>query len=286
MAPLSGRGDLLHSLDVRRMLVSGAMAAVAMAIASCSLVDWDRFTSGSEDGGAALTQPPPEAGSDASPPSPSIDPYGDVVRRSQPAAWFRFEEEAGAAEAKDEMGGPSAKVDPPVFFGQPGVSGRAVGLSQDGLLTPGDVFDFAGKVDHTIEAWVSASSASGDILRKRLDDGAGLRGWIVYLAGDRSVHYEMWGADLSSWTAEGIEPGVFTHVAVVVSYSAGIGNAQVYVNGEPAPYHGFDNRLDAPGTAADLNFGGFLEGALDEVAFYDRALSIDEVRAHHRAGRN
>lgn len=264
------------------------------SLVACSLGgDWGAFSAGekglTEDGGGVADSGASDA--DASSPlgetgAPS-DPYGDEVRKDGPVAWYRFEDDLGGASVTltDSIGQRNAAVDGPISS-VPGVSGRAVSLGGGTSLVVGDEFDFAGMVPFALELWVQTNVSQGEnqhLVVKRASAGE-LLGYIAYLAQDRTVHFETWGAQMSAWTESPIATG-YTHIVVSVSYASGRGNATLWVDGNRAPHGGFDNTSALANTSVPLVFGEHLRGALDEIAIYDKALPEERVLAHYRAGR-
>jgi hypothetical protein len=123
-------------------------------------------------------------------------------------------------------------------------------------------------------------------------DGPPGGGRAVHLVGGRLASdvalNEPWTAELFAWIGRpggailsdlALDPAAipaktWTHVAVVRD----AGRTRLFLDGKAAP--------DAEGPApASAIFGSRLEGRLDEVAVYERALSAEELRAHLDAAR-
>lgn len=262
---------------------------------ACSLVDLNGFSSGASadtTSDASSSNPPApnaeggasggaEGGADAT----ARDLYVAEVSADQPTAWYRFEDPADANTAKDEAGGHTATLTSgTVGFGSEGARGRGLHCDGSGALEVGDVFDFDGKAEFTLELWVKPQKVNGDqrLISKRKEGGE-LLGYIVYLGSDTTVHFEDWGVDLTAWSTTGLPTTEYTHIAIVVSYATGFGNAKLYLNAKPQPQGGWDNKLNAPNTDATLRFFDGFRGFADELAIYAKPLSPERVLAHYRA---
>ena len=257
-------------------------------VAGCALHDWDGYSSGvatvsTEDGGtpdsgtAVIATDSGEAG--------GLDTYGVVVQADSPIAWYRFEEPIGTTTVTDVAGKYPGKAETTAYFGATGVAGHGVTLDGTGGFDLGDVFDFAGKNSFTLEAWVRSeilSTADQRLMFKR-DDGNSGGGYVLYLGGDHTPHFEVAGAGMSSWSNTAI-PTTFTHIVVTVAYIDSIGNATLWFNGQRAEYRGFNATEAIPDTPEHYTMGTSLKGTLDEVAIYDKALTDARILAHYLAG--
>ena len=222
--------------------------------------------------------------------------YGALVERDRPVAFFRFDDKPDAGAAVDSIGAHDALCTKSgIVFGAKGFRGGAVTLdgSSDSFMDMGDVFSFAGLVPFSLEVWVKpkAGTFQGVLMKKRDQaDSNNFKGWVFYMSGgDRSVHFEGWGAGISAWTNGTIDAPLsatgFTHAAVVVSYEKGVGNAAVYIDGARNGVGGFDNTTALPATNVGLELARDFAGTLDELAIYDYALSPSQIVAHFTAGR-
>ena len=271
-----------------RTVLSFAVAGAA-GIAGCALHDWDGYASGvatvsGDDAGKMETgTTTPSDGGDA---GDALDSYGSTVQADAPVAWFRFEESSGATSITDVAKKYTGTVQTAAYFGAAGVAGHAVQLDGSGGFDLGDVFDFAGRSSFTLEAWVkTTSTAQADqrLMFKR-DDTNNTGGYVAYLAGDLTPHFEVAGAALSSWNETAIPAGKFTHIVVTVAYVNGTGTATLWANGQQANKKGYYTMDAIPNTTVPLSLGQSIRGTLDEVAFYDKALTDARVLAHYLAG--
>lgn len=74
----------------------------------------------------------------------------------------------------------------------------------------------------------------------------------------------------------------WSHVVMTYDRNAGSDQLKLYANGEPKK----EETLTAPINinSNHLSVGGFFNGAIDELAIYDRALPADEVLDHYKRG--
>lgn len=291
---------------MRASVFGSAVMAVAFGASfhlACALMtDLDELSGKPNAGADAGGAPPSEAGAgvDAAR-SPDADAapsssYAAEVLSDAPVAYYRFEDSPDAETAKDEVGEHTASVVTKsakgVVFGVPGARGTGVSLDGMSSFDVGDVFDFAGKVPFTLEVWVKpkAKESYGNLIQKLTEtsfDGyrLGLSDGEPSFTANRSG---VAGPDQRVSLGAGSEaplPLEFTHLVVTVVYKFQRGNATLYVNGVASPIGGYDSPGDLPDTSAHLLLGNLFEGALDEVAIYDKALSPERIRAHYEAGK-
>ena len=215
--------------------------------------------------------------------------------------FYRLEEPAPPfADARD---GPAAGcVDCPApDDGRVGRALRFDGLD-DGLTVAGNGrFDWGGSEAFTVEFWLrrpggcdGATLDHNEVVAGRFDAASGMAWWVGvscqhggrarFILRDRDG-----GADLADVVAPTALTGGEWHYVVAVRDPALL-DIRLYVDGRlegvaPAFFSsGFASA--APLDVGRLNLlGGFhLLGALDEVAFYDKALSEREIQEHHAAG--
>ena len=234
---------------------------------------------------------------------PRVDahgPYARAVLASKPMAYWRLDEwggptataAAGRVEATHETGvlfyleGP----DSPAFSG-PGAINRAPHFAGGRMRA-----DLKGLgPSYSVECWfwnglaaearpvagylvsrgeVGAKGAPGDHLG--IGGTAGSRGNLFFDNGDRL------GGGIGGKTV--IAPRTWNHVVYVRDGK----RATVYLNGAVEPELTGEAEVGCPAGVTQLCFGGRsdnqfnLEGRLDEVAIYDRALGGDEAATHYK----
>ena len=216
--------------------------------------------------------------------------YADVVLADNPIAYYRFEEASGTVAADSSGNGNAGEYRNAPALAQPGAArlGRAVRFDgiDDFVSTPRSV---AGSF--TLELWVNTTAESlaggqafegNGLIWSDVGGGANdftlaaLNNRLAFFAGDTEV-------TVSSTSA--INDGQWRHL--VVSRSLG-GQVRVYVDGQQQA------AIAAGGAQLDANpimaIGGnvldnrYFNGLIDEVAYYDTALSPERIQAHYLAG--
>ncbi len=228
-------------------------------------------------------------------------PYAAAILRDGPAAYWRLGESAGATQAADATGfHPAAFVNfTGVELGQPGAILNEPATDTAVLLEPftptfaelslppelNDVRAFS------VEAWVKPNFlVEGTLVSASFTLPS--RGYQLDLLSSGAFRFRTaaslnpsnptW-SDLSGGTA--VE-GEWSHV--VATYDGAV--KRLYVNGLPVgeqavavwPSLGLFFRLGA-GNGSTAAPGSVLDGTLDEVAVYRRALSAAAIATHYRA---
>lgn len=267
------------------------LAASLSILGGCALHDWSDYSGGAvagpADGGSSIA----EAGVDATTPpgtdGGALDSYGAVVAADAPRTWYRFEDAAGATTLADETRARDARVNgATATLRQPGVAGNAMQLGGQTTLDLGDVYAFEGKASFSLELWIKTRGTGEDqrLFYKR-DDGLDPSvGYVMYLGGDGSPHFEVSPVSMSTWGNKAIPANEFVHLVVVVSYETGKGNATLWVNGARVENYGYDNTMSLPRSAVPLTIGDHVEGVVDELAIYDRPLGQARILQHYLAG--
>ncbi len=286
--------------------ILGGLAAV-VAVAACSLTNLDGFA-----GGGSEVRPSDDAGRDPTGDSGALDaapftrdsgdaalaadPYAAVVLEDRPVAWWRFEDPAGSTSLHDEVsdhdgtlvpvGTPSSSV----TFDTPGAVGKAGRFGGAGYFEIGDVFDFVGPAEMSLEGWVENEHPKNDfegIFGKRFDDHDGAHaGWVFYFyrVGPYFA-FETWKNETKENFVYGGQLGLGFHHVVVERVKRDEGLVHVvFVDGKRAA-EGSPADSESPDTNALLSIGGDWSGTLDELAIYDHSLSDERVAAHFAARR-
>jgi hypothetical protein len=117
----------------------------------------------------------------------------------------------------------------------------------------------------------------------------GDNGYTVYIQGDGNLQFLQW---IGSWQAASAGAnavagmlGKWTHIACVFNRSVGTyGTQSIYTNGVLANAHALPGAF-LNNTCGTFNLGdrAYL-GGMDEVAFYDKALSAQRIVAHYQTG--
>lgn len=219
--------------------------------------------------------------------------YPEEVLADQPIGYWRFEDAPGSTIAKATIGDVDAQLSGNVAFDEQGAIGRGLHF-QAGSLQLGDNFDIVGTMPFAAEFWAKpvVTTAYENILYKRTeikdDAGQHFNGYAVFFYDDQSDGG--FGPFLSSevnWVTDARSCRTHypadTYLHVVVTYDLFQGML-LYVNGKAANgcYTGEGGPVDS---TALLSFGQNFTGWLDEIAFYDHALSKDRILAHLAASK-
>ncbi|MHC4505003.1 MAG: LamG domain-containing protein, partial [Planctomycetota bacterium] len=207
----------------------------------------------------------------------SSDEIGMLVKGPRPApgaaptegliGYWKFDEPAGAATAKDETGSNNG-TNVGVTTGAPGKKGRAYSFDGGGDSVSVGTWDVP---SFTLDQWI------------KWEGGAGIR-TIVSKGGRWDLWIEEGNLRLrrngSLSTFGNYRPPVGVWVRLTVTYDGT--NAILYVNGA----HEGEGKFSMAGaTGATVKIGeqtdggGCFNGLIDEVRVHDRALSADEVKA-------
>lgn len=210
------------------------------------------------------------------------DKYGKEVLADGPIAYFRLDEPAGSSSVADSSGnGNTGTPTSKVVLGAPGAFAGSTAASFDGVssIDLGDKFGFAGQVPMSVEAWIWPLADDGGFLGKSYyADGTGYDGWFLAEGAD-DLQCVRGGAGVILPKLGKTE---YTHVVMTFD---GL-NLTTYLNGKTAKStpsttsvidHANPTQLGA------VNEWQSMVGSLDEVAFYDKALSPERIAAHYAA---
>jgi len=130
----------------------------------------------------------------------------------------------------------------------------------------------------TVMAWVR-TTRGGTIFCKAPADGSWAAGGkSLFIGGGRACYDIGWVGCTKSGPR--IADGKWHHVALV----GGGGRQEIYVDGKPAARSSLATSRDVKGHVMKIgftstNFGGAFIGEIDEVRFYGRLLSADDIKA-------
>ena len=226
-------------------------------------------------------------------PAAATKSYAETVMDDAPVSYWRLDEASGDV-ADDSAGANPGNYLNGVTFGVPGAlvtaTNAAAGFSAAAQQKVDVPFSPAlNTQEFTAEVWARATGGSGH--RSPLTSRAGgpERGYIFYA--DPADTWQF-------WTGLGEETGWDTIVGPAVQNGAWVHLVGVYdgafksfyVNGvlvgiKEAPYAPNDaNPLRIGGGATESDGEFFFEGSVDEVSYYDKALTEDRILAHYVAG--
>ncbi|HLK60893.1 MAG TPA: LamG domain-containing protein, partial [Chthonomonadaceae bacterium] len=221
-------------------------------------------------------------------------PTGSVPVPPPPGiiAWWSFDETSGN-QAADRLGkSPGAYVNNPV---------PAPGLVKDSLRFNGSnyvsvpdssLWNFGSK-DFTIEFWVNFDTPQGgstghpSAIFVGVDEGPGSRNkWFFALGGGNlefHINSPTLGAQFFPLVPFAPTVGQWYHLAIVRSGFT----YTIFINGAAAGSATNKNVIpspNAPLTIGQAELIGFLQGRMDELTLYSRALSKGEIQAVYNAG--
>lgn len=241
----------------------------------------------STDGGSILSPdaavPVPVPEGDAAPIEGPGAAYRAIVVADAPLALFGLEETNGNGCASFVAGGAATCVCPAsqATRGVPGIAGtKALHLDAEvaALGISGVTGDFT--KPYTIELWLKEDTITAGASIARCESAALPRnGMHVFVDANKKLRLELWGnGALLTYgvTAADLTPAVWHHVAVVHQTSPD--KELLYVDG--SLQEGTSQVGARPSIDAAFSVSGFT-GSVDELAFYDKAVTGARVAAHY-----
>lgn len=221
--------------------------------------------------------------------------YASAVLADGPVLYFRFGEADGEAELRDEISG--LKVAVPVTGVRSGAAGALADDANTAVIFDGTghlMFpagqEFEGFAPFTVEVWVKQPPTTDSLsfIVDHEEPSAGRAGWDLF--GGSSIGFERRtsSAVFSSTALDSPSANAWHHVVATTDGAtqfifvdgvlAASNPATVAVGKVGVPYAvGGQNCLPC----ANAQY----VGALDELAIYDKALSVARIAAHFAAGR-
>ena len=248
---------------------------------------------GTPEGGDGGTLPPADAGTSA---------YRAAVLADGPIAYWRMGTKSGVL-IPNEVGGTNALILQGRFdLGRPGaIAGDDdTAIRFDGLTTgyaravDPRPFDFASGAPFTIEWWAKHEPVDGGAAFQHMiaaSEGTSPRsgnGYFVYFAGDTQVQAEFEVPDAGS-TLTAQSPLGWRHYALVFDgmivslvVDGTVVASKAAMGKLAARTSAFVVGATSGRTSSDIGGYGFA-GLIDEVAVYDKALSLPSIVAHHQS---
>ncbi|MSU62812.1 MAG: hypothetical protein EXS31_10515 [Pedosphaera sp.] len=223
---------------------------------------------------------------------PPADSYESVIVGDGPESWWRLDDPAGTSTLIDAMGRHDGVYKGGVTLAVPGavVSGMNTAATFDGSSGYAEV-PFSKALNtpkFTIECWVKAASDVAALCPLASFTQPPGRGYVLNKSADGLWYYMFGdGSNPAVFVVDGSDAiyGKWTHLAITydgIDFSA-------YLNGDLdailSPFFVPNNvaplRIGLDQTGAGWN--DYWKGDIDEVAFYPRALTADQVAAHYSA---
>ncbi len=216
-------------------------------------------------------------------------PFTTMAAGMGPVAWYRFEETGTITTVADASGNSNTGTNHGATSFTPGKVGNAFSFSGANAyvdIPNGFTNTIKGSDTHTIMMWVYPQSvANAPVL---LDaPGLGSAGAFVEIGNAAgSTYYWGYGGSYRTYSGTMLSASTWHHLAFV---KTGATTGNLYVDGvEQTSYTG--GFLQTPNVASNLFLGAYqgpsapLNGNLDEVKIYNRALLQSEVQAEMAAG--
>lgn len=190
----------------------------------------------------------------------------------------------GDGDARDNIGGNDGVLRGAAGFG-PGKVGQDFTFASSGYVNVPDETNWSfGTNDFSIELWASFSSVQTDNFFVAHDESAsgGTNRWSFGL---NSGSLQFQTSSASGISSSPFAPIIGNYYHLAVTHTGGI--YTFYVNG--VPMGSVTNSTPVPVAHAPLAFAqsgglGYLNGQLDEIAIYNRALSPSEILGIYTAG--
>lgn len=223
--------------------------------------------------------------------------YYQVVAADSPQAYWRLDEPLNATTAHDLTGNHyDGTYVGGVTLAVPGAiaNDQDTAASFDGATAWVDaknIFQFAGKVPFTLEAWVKPmlDTSYRSWLSRNDSSGPPSEGYLAFIEPAGNIYSFQRVDSGTKITAQGsIAATNDTWTYLVVVYDPSVGST-VYVNAQAGPPSTSDVSL--AGATTDFTIGAqnagttsWWLGAIDEVAVYDYALPAGHIQTHYKVG--
>jgi putative membrane-bound dehydrogenase-like protein len=242
-------------------------------------------------------------------------PYAEAVRAADPLGYWRLDDSVWPAARDTGKHGRDATMEPGVAVYLPG-AGSGAGVSPNAALTP-SAFSGPGQINRAVhlaggrvrttadlgdaysaELWVwnalpaDARPVAGYLFSRGADGDPAARGEHLGIGGtyrpDLTGRLFLFNGNERNEAVAGrtvLATKAWHHIVLVHEH----GRVRVHLDGNLVPEIDTEFTHTAPAGEASVFFGGRndglfgLEGKLDEVALYPRALSPAEIQAHYQA---
>jgi hypothetical protein len=227
-----------------------------------------------------------------------ITGYAKVVMADDPVAYWRLDEPDGSTTAVDAAGSFDGTYTPGagsitygVATGIPHETDKAVSITGKAQVQIPWALELNPHGPFTAEIWFEPASLSSDYIdvfsSDGLGGGTGPNGWLLYQQPDNSLAWVLFS---QGWNAAwmyggaGLQANNWCHAAL--TYDGALFRS--YLNGNLSASQAYDAFIPNGDGWASLGFrfdggGGGFDGAVDDVAFYNKALAPDQIQAHYNA---
>ncbi len=232
-----------------------------------------------------------------------ITGYAKVVMADDPVAFWRLDEAQGASTAVDAAGSFDGAYTPGsgtltygVATGIPHETDTAVSVSGKARISIPWALELNPRGPFTAEAWFKpATLRSTDSDYRTVyssmgggPGGSGPNGWLLYQQPNNTFAWVLfnqgWVSTFMDDPVDVIEANTWYHMAL--TYDGAL--FHIYVNGHLSASLAYDLFIPNQDGASNLGYrsdDGWnpFDGTLDDVAFYNKALTLDQVQAHYLA---
>jgi hypothetical protein len=221
-----------------------------------------------------------------------------AIMRDTPVAYFPLDEPAQSIEVIDQVHSVRALVVGPVTLGVPGVARTSAsfpgtGTSDESIRSAGGAgYDFTGGKPFSVEAWVRPKRFDGtysNVVLKKVNGN----GYELYFARSGNVvtaTFQVGSSDSQTATATAplptvdLDGGQITRTWVHLVGTFDATTLTLFIDGKPASAASAATPAGFPtDSTSGLLIGDLYAGEIDEVAFYDKALSPSQIEAHYAA---
>lgn len=224
--------------------------------------------------------------------------YAKVILQDDPVAFWRLDEADGSTVAVDAVGSFDGTYNPgngTFTYGEatgiPGETNLAAAVTGGARVAIPYALELNPHGPFTAEGWFKPTTLAADGSDYRTifsSMGSGPTGWLLYQQPDNTL---AWVVFNDNWISSFIGDPINTLVAnewyhIALTYDGSL--FHIYVNGVHAieqPYDIFTPNRDGAsnlGWRSDSDWKPFT-GVMDDVAFYNKALTLDQVQAHYAA---
>jgi hypothetical protein len=229
-----------------------------------------------------------------------ITGYAKVVMADDPVAFWRLDEPDASTTAVDAAGSFDGAYLPGigaltygVDSGIPHETNKAVSVTGKAQVQVPWALELNPPGAFSTELWFkpAAPNPGPDVIDVASSEGlvnSGPHGWLLYQMQDNALVWVLFSQswNLAGWFGGGsaVEANMWYHVVLTCDGA----RFHSYFNGNlvaEQDYNGFVPNGDgwtSLGFRFDGNGSGF-NGAIDDVAFYNKALTLDQVQAHYNA---